>query len=99
MTKKAAPARSQTTTATSSSAGIVQDVLSRVKTTKSGYKSWHEKLPAEMQEEFAEARRQYRAGDYTQAAFARAIIEVAADRGVAPPTLDQVCRWLRQNPS
>lgn len=96
---KAARTRSQTTTATSSSASLLQDILNRVKATKSGYKSWHEKLPAELQEEFAEARRQYKAGDYPQAAFARAIIEVAKDRGITPPSLDQVCRWLRQNQS
>ena len=94
---KAARTRSQTTTATSSSANLVQDILSRVKTAKSGYKSWYEKLPEELREEFAEVRRQYKAGDYPQAAFARAIIEVAKERGINPPSFDQVCRWLRRN--
>jgi hypothetical protein len=75
---------------------VTQMVAAAVHPTKFGYQSWIDRLPPDLKAEFEQAREDWNPSIIRQAAYARAVIEVARLRGVdALPTFDTVCRWLR----
>jgi hypothetical protein len=75
---------------------VTEMIHAAVQAPKFGYRSWADRLPPELHAEFEQARNDWDASKITQAAYARAVLEVARLKGVDPlPTFHTVCRWLR----
>lgn len=77
--------------------GLVEDVASRIAVGRPGYKPWYTRLPADVQQELAEVKAQFRAGLLTpqKNALARAVAEAIEGRGLPRPGIQAVVAWLK----
>ena len=77
--------------------GLVDDISSRVRQSKPGYKPWNEKLPQDVQAELAEVKRRFRAGEIaaTKVGLAKAIGDAIEGRGFLRPGVQAVVAWLK----
>lgn len=79
--------------------GLLDDVLSRVKDSKPGFKSWFERLPHEAQQELNAVRAEFNPAVHQKKAFASAIIDAATARGWETGGPQAVIAWLGQKRS
>lgn len=72
------------------------DVLSRMRLCRPGTQTWFERLPADAQAELEAVRTAYDPGIHVKASYARAIIEVARERGWSVSGIQGVIDWLNR---
>jgi hypothetical protein len=65
-----------------------------VTNSRPGYACWFDKLPEHIKPEFEEARRRFDRNIHQKSAYARAIIQVAKDRGIEIAGENRVIEWL-----
>ena len=75
---------------------LADAVCDRVANVKTGYASWYDRLPEELKGEFDEARKRFDHNTHQKAAYARALIQVAKERGIDIASENMVIRWLGQ---
>lgn len=75
---------------------LVEDVLSRVQTTKPGFASWFERLPPDAKSQLEQVRERFNRSIHSKRAFARAIIAVADEHGWPISGIQGVERWLEK---
>lgn len=73
---------------------LLNDVLSRAKPSRTGFRSWFERLPADAQAELQEVRDGFNPAVHQKRAFALALIEAAKERGWETAGEQGVIRWL-----
>jgi hypothetical protein len=73
---------------------LLDDVLSRTRNRSPGFGTWFERLPAEAQAELETVRASFDHSKHQKAAFARAIMEAARERGWKTSGLQGIIQWL-----
>jgi hypothetical protein len=73
---------------------LLDDVLSRTRNRSPGFGTWFERLPAEAQAELETVRASFDHSRHQKAAFARAIMEAARERGWKTSGLQGIIQWL-----
>jgi hypothetical protein len=73
---------------------LLDDVLSRTRNRSPGFGTWFERLPAEAQAELETVRASFDHSKHQKAAFARAIMEAASERGWKTSGLQGIIQWL-----
>lgn len=75
---------------------LVDDVLSRTRRNRPGFKSWFERLPEDAQAELEAVRASFNPALHQKKAFCRAIMEAAQDRGWETGGVQAVLSWLEK---
>lgn len=75
---------------------LADDVLGRVVNNRPGFRTWFRRLPADAQEELSAAKAAFMPDVHQKAAFARALIAAAKQRGWEIAGEKQVIAWLVQ---
>lgn len=73
---------------------LLDEVLGKIKASRPGFKSWFERLPADVQKELETVRASFNPALHKKRVFARAIIEVAKERGWETAGIQGVQDWL-----
>jgi|LakMenE01Jun11ns_1017448.scaffolds.fasta_scaffold8781703_2 hypothetical protein len=73
---------------------LLDDVLSRTRNRSPGFGTWFERLPVEAQAELETVRASFDHSKHQKAAFARAIMEAARERGWKTSGLQGIIQWL-----
>lgn len=76
---------------------LVDDVLSRTRRVRPGFKSWFERLPAAAQTELKAVRKSFAPDKHQKKSFAVAIMEAAKERGWETGGVQAVLAWLDKN--
>jgi hypothetical protein len=73
---------------------LLDDVLLRTRNRSPGFGTWFERLPVEAQAELETVRASFDHSKHQKAAFARAIMEAARERGWKTSGLQGIIQWL-----
>lgn len=73
---------------------LLDDVLSRAANNRPGMKTWFDRLPPEAREELDAVKRSFTPALHQKRAYAKAIIEAAAERGWETSGIQGVIAWL-----
>ena len=74
---------------------IVEEVLSRMNSNRTGPPTWYQKLSTEEQAELDRAKAAFNPAVHQYRAYALALIEVATARGIVTAGEQGVIRWLK----
>lgn len=75
---------------------VIEDVLSRLTRLRPGVPTWFDRLPDDAKQELEQVRKSFTPAIHQKRAFAKAIIEVAAERGWPISGVQGVERWLEK---
>lgn len=75
---------------------LLDDVLTRTKRSRPGFRTWFDRLPPEAQAELLEVKKAFNFGEHQKNAFAISIIESCRERGWPTAGRQGVIDWLER---
>lgn len=75
---------------------LLDDVLSRTSVSKPGMKTWFDRLPSDAQAELDTVKQAFNPAVHQKRAYAKAIMEAAAERGWEVAGVQGVIAWLNK---
>ena len=73
---------------------LVEAVVARVTREQPGFRTWFQKLPADVQKELEQVRVAFNPSIHQKRSYARAVIEVARENGWEISGVQGVIAWL-----
>lgn len=75
---------------------LADDVLARAKERRPGFSCWFDRLTPEQQADMRAAHAKFNPAEHQKLSYARAIVEVARERGIPTSGIQGVIAWLKR---